>query len=159
MNGVSEHVIVLNHPAEADLSGSWPIEPSRCERTTGVRQQVHTEWTWWLLAANPYVVVADAAPASPRVDPRDPAYSGQDDDVLRLIQEGVREARDGADGVVNECWAAHELTATPDDLADTSPIWPYGLTIILGLGGLGLSAAVQRLRTPIHRLPRGQRVA
>ena len=155
----SDQVTVLTNPTDAELAGVQPIDPSRCVPTPGVRQRMHTEWTWWLLAANPYVVVADAAPASPSVDSRDPAYSGQDEDVLRLIQLGVREARDGADHVVNECWASYGDTGMPDDPADTSSIWPYGLTIILGLGALGLAGTVQRLRTPIHRLPRGTRVA
>lgn len=153
-----DEVTVLQSPPGTQFQQE-PVERGECVRTTGVREQVHTEWTWWLLAANPYVVVADAAPRPPMPDPRDP-YSGADEDVLSLIQMGVREARDGASGVVDECYVAwDDLNVAHSDPADTSPIWPYGLVIILGLGGLGLAAAVTRLSTPVARLPRGTRIA
>jgi hypothetical protein len=123
---------------------------------------VHTEWTWWLLAANPYVVVADAAPRAPELPPgaAGEQYVGMDEDVLSLIQSGARAARDGASGVVDECWAAYnEMTSGVPEAKNTSPIWPYGLVIILGLGGVGLVGAVRRLSTPVQRLSRGTRIA
>ncbi len=139
-----------------------PIDRSRCVETTAERGQVHTEWTWWLLAANPYVVVADAAPRAPGppsggdVDP----VTQMDEDVLSLIQAGARAARDGASGVVDECWAAYDQTASGlPEARNTSPIWPYGLVIILGLGAIGMVGAVRRLSTPVQRLARATRIA
>ncbi|MEP7161217.1 MAG: ABC transporter permease [Dermatophilaceae bacterium] len=36
--------------------------PPACREIVALRSVVHTERTWWLLAPNPFVVVADAAP-------------------------------------------------------------------------------------------------
>jgi hypothetical protein len=166
-----ERVTVLQTPPEweaamlkAGEEGREPpgLDRSQCVATTGVRPQTHTEWTWWLLAANPYVVVADAAPGAPKPrmgDAVDPV-TGTDEDVLSLIQRGARAARDGATGVSDECWAAYDPASSGlREAKNTSPIWPYGLVIILGLGGVGMTAAVRRLSTPVQRLSRGTRIA
>jgi hypothetical protein len=90
------------------------------------------------------------------VDP----VTGTDEDVLSLIQRGARAARDGATGVSDECWAAYDPASSGlREAKDTSPIWPYGLVVILGLGGVGMTAAVRRLSTPVQRLSRGTRIA
>jgi ABC-type transport system involved in cytochrome c biogenesis permease component len=143
-----DEVQVLQTPESYDFSSSTPLPRSDCEVVTAVRSRTHTEYTWWLLAANPYVVVADAAPRSP-----------DSEDVLSLIGLGARTARDGARGPVDECFAAAQ---TSDDLIDeptSGPVWPIGLALNLVLGGLGLTLAVLRLRTPVGTLPRGTRIA
>jgi ABC-type transport system involved in multi-copper enzyme maturation permease subunit len=156
--GLDSAVLEPDEPGQEQL----PIDRSRCVETTAEREQVHTEWTWWLLAANPYVVVADAAPRLPKPQSGDGVapVTGSDEDVLSLIQSGARAARDGASGVVDECWAAYAATSSGlPEAKNTSPIWPYGLVIILGLGGVGMTGAVRRLSTPVQRLSRGTRIA
>ena len=143
-----DEVEVLQTPADYDYSSSTPLPRSECDVVTAVRSRTHTEYTWWLLAANPYVVVADAAPRNP-----------DSEDVLSLIGLGARAARDGSRGPVDECFAAVQ---TSDDLVDeptSGPVWPIGLALNLVLGALGLTAAVLRLRTPVGNLPRGTRIA
>lgn len=141
-------------------SGLYEI-PEDCEETVQTIEQTHTERTWWLLALNPFVVVADAAPAS-RVDPssaNDDAYGYDDADIFDMIQRDVREIRAGPSDKVDYCWDA-ALGNPPDDRQlPTSAVWPYGLASHLGLGATGLLVAVRRLRIPAGRLPKGQRIA
>jgi ABC-type transport system involved in multi-copper enzyme maturation permease subunit len=105
------------------------------------------ERVWWLLAPNPFVVVADAAP---RVPPRfiENEWGGYTDDYDPLSQVGrsVRDLRNGYD------WPDGE--DRPND-----PVWPYGLAfnVLLGVGAVAVTA--RRLRTPSHRLARGVRIA
>jgi ABC-type transport system involved in multi-copper enzyme maturation permease subunit len=129
-----------------------------CRITTEVRTQYHTERSWWLLGANPFVVVADSAP------PAEPASRVGLDDPLTLIRNGVREARLGPSSPIDECYpnqATYEAqeaqrTRERDRLPAT---WPYGLAADLALGAGFTALAVRRLRAPSRRLPRGTRVA
>lgn len=145
-----DRVQVLQNPADYDYSSSTRLQREDCDVVTDTRERMHSEYTWWLLAANPYVVVADAAPHDP----------GQDD-VLSLIGQGARLARDGAQEPVDECYAADGGSGIlgEDDAPRSGPVWPFGLGVNLLLGGLGLAAAVLRLRTPVGALPRGTRIA
>ncbi|GAB2693105.1 ABC transporter permease [Thalassiella azotivora] len=153
---VDEPTRVLTHPA----GDPFEMELTRddCVEVVEERTVLHSEWTWWLLAANPYVVVADAAPRAADPDPTDEME--QDEDLLHLVQAGVREMRDGPDEVVDECWAAWpDEGLTYEGARDTSPVWPFGLAAYLALGGVGVGAAVRRLSTPVGRLARGTRIA
>ncbi|MBE3074279.1 MAG: ABC transporter permease, partial [Actinobacteria bacterium] len=124
--------------------------------------------TWWLLALNPFVVVADAAPSRKPV-----TYLGFE--PLQMISDGVRSARMGttADSL-NECWP--ELEPIPgegdgsqqfvkeqqlqrDRLNKVHAVWPYGFVFLGLIGGASTWVAVRRLRTPIRKLPRGTRIA
>lgn len=144
-------------------------EPPTCEWQTQEVSQVHTERTWWLLAANPFVVVADVQPVGWR-ESGDAAFGPTD--PLAAIQETVRAARTGPGDEVDWCrgvWG--ELDTDGDGVADdavspvevpepsTAPVWPWGLGLhlLLGLGAVVL--AVRRLRIPAYALPRGTRVA
>ncbi len=101
---------------------------------------MHTERVWWLLAPNPFVVLADAAPTLPpraEDDPREPF------DPLGSIGQEVRRARRGSSG----------------GRFDTRPVWPYGLGFNLLLGGGALWLTTRRLTTPSRTLARGVRVA
>jgi hypothetical protein len=117
--------------------------------------QAHTERTWWLLAANPFVVVADAAPQS-AADPTGDVF-----DPLGAISEGVRELRAGPAMVANWCDAQPPNVHVPSDAerASHSPVWPWGLAADLVVGAAGLWVAVRRLRIPQTKLARGTRVA
>ena len=137
---------------------STSSDGSACAPTTQLRAQFHTERSWWLLGANPYVVVADSAPKAERV-------SGVGlDDPLSAIRDGVREARLGPPAVVDECYLNQasydeqqaQRQAQREALGAT---WPYGLAADLALGAGFTALAVRRLTTPSRRLPRGTRVA
>ena len=149
-----ERVQVLQDPPfDADFDYSTRIPVSDCVQTTAVRNVSHTETTWWLLAANPYVVVADAAPG------------GSGEDVFALIKAGVRSAQAGPQEPINECYSSFDYSSSSFDPISggqsrgTIPVWPFGLVINLGLGALGVGVAVNRLSTPVQRLPRGTRIA
>lgn len=105
----------------------------------------HPERVWWLLAPNPFIIVADAAPRT-----LDHPDAGVRLDPLGAIGEVARSARTpgstmvGADGIVQLGQAA---------------VWPYGLAtnVALGIGTLVITA--RRLRTPYVKLPKTVRVA
>ena len=110
----------------------------------------HTERIWWILAANPFVVIADAAPTP----------AGERDDLLSLTRDGLRELRLGEDRT-SGCQEQNGFDdparrAARDRL---SAVWPYGLTADLAVGVGFTVVAVRRLRAPSRRLPRGVRVA
>jgi len=139
-----------------DWSASSGWEEPQCTLHTEDRYVAHTERVWWLLAVNPFVVVADAMPTT--------AGSAMIGDPMSAIKYGVRAARLGAQEPLQECWdpsydwdeqqrdEAQRLNALP-------AVWPWGLGFLLLLGAGGTALAVRRLTIPQGRLPRGQRVA
>jgi len=167
-----------SQPANPDGTGltAPPAEgPTAADCVYANRKQMilHTERTWWLLALNPFVVVADAAPSRNPVN-----YLGFE--PLQMISDGARSARMGTTGdSLNECWPETQPTvalgdgtqqpqdqqaqerqareqqqqlakAERDRLNKVPSVWPYGFVFLV---------AVRRLRTPIRRLPRGTRIA
>ena len=150
------------------------IQPTAADCVFENREQtvLHTERTWWLLALNPFVVVADAAPSRKPIN-----FLGFE--PLQLISDGARTARMGTTPEsLNECWPetqpnpgggdgfqdpqaqqAQQQQAQRERLNKVHAVWPYGFGF-LGLIGVGSTlVAVRRLRTPIHKLPRGTRIA
>jgi ABC-type transport system involved in multi-copper enzyme maturation permease subunit len=122
-----------------------------CRVVTEQRVLTHTERSWWLLAASPYVVVADAAPKP---------TGTQRDDPLSTIRQAVREARLGPELPVDECGYTDAMAAQRQADQDALGVtWPYGLGALLALGAGFTAIAVRRLRTPTRRLPSGTRVA
>ena len=162
-------------PANPDAKSMTGPTAADCVYVIREQSILHTERTWWLLALNPFVVVADAAPSRKPV-----TYLGFE--PLQMISDGARSARMGttADSL-NECWPETQPPPTVGDgtqqlreqqaqqqqlqkaerdrLNRVPAVWPYGF-VFLGLIGAGsTSVAVRRLRTPIQRLPRGTRIA
>jgi len=160
-------------PDSAGKTPAPPAEPTEADCVYVIRKEtiLHTERTWWLLALNPFVVVADAAPS------RKPAtFLGFE--PLQTISDGARTARMGStDDSRNECAGLRpspstaELSQQPNQQPDQQQVrqrerlnkvpavWPYGF-VFLGLIGAGSAGmAVRRLRTPIRKLPRGTRIA
>ena len=133
--------------------------------------------TWWLLAPNPFVVLADAAPALPlpfedRVRAgdddtdglsdleRDQRQQGRDLDVLGQIGTSVRDLRREPVPLAEYVEQLNGVGfSEQEETAPTRPVWPYGLAFDLALAVLALVVAARRLRTPSRTLPRGQRVA
>jgi ABC-type transport system involved in multi-copper enzyme maturation permease subunit len=137
-------------------------EPPECVWQTQPLDRPHTERTWWLLAVNPFVILADAAPQT--------RTSAVVADPLAGIRTAVRAARTGP--AAEEDWCSGvfaELTSDGATVAESSPVqapepdrslvWPYGLAVNLLLGAAGLVVAVRRLAVPQRRLARGTRVA
>ena len=129
---------------------------------TYTTSRVRTDRTWFLLAPNPFVVLADAAPQLPErrrvATPGDPfgddAVSARDLDPLGQIGSQVRDLRRPPE----PAQAFHtDLESGPEPRPD--PVWPTGLAVNAALGIGALLLTTRRLRTPSRALPRGQRVA
>ena len=105
---------------------------------------------WPLLAPNPFVILADAAPRLPAPVDAAGRETPRPLDPLGGLGDGVREARRppspllGGDGVRRP---------------DPGPLWPYGLAVDVLLAVGAVTVTVRRLRTPMRRLPRGVRIA
>jgi ABC-type transport system involved in multi-copper enzyme maturation permease subunit len=118
-----------------------------------------TDRTWWLLAPNPFVVLADAAPALPEPRPGRDGNGGvmrsraADLDPLGQIGRQVRDLRRPPQALPTE--APLRQSEEPA----SKPVWPTGLAVnvLLGVGAVLLTT--RRLRTPSRTLPKGSRVA
>lgn len=105
---------------------------------------------WWMLAANPYVILADAAPTQYA-----PA-GGYPTDLFGTVKLGVRSTQlppqfDSCDGAGQP---------TPRDIIDsTVPSWAVGLAIHLLLAVGALWFAIALTHAPSRRLAAGSRVA
>jgi ABC-2 type transport system permease protein len=121
------------------------------------RTVTHEERIWWLLAPNPFVVLADSAPAVPpratmdgeviRIDNYDP-ISAIANQVRRL-----RRAEENRYSYTYDAYGRH--IDTTEDLR----VWPYGLGFNIALGLASVAVTTYRLRTPSRKLARGVRVA
>jgi hypothetical protein len=112
----------------------------------------HQERTWWLLAPNPFVVLADSAPRVPtRVREDDGRVIVEAYDPLSAISDGVRRLRVPA----RPYFSYDDAPPQREDL----PVWPYGLGFQALLGVAAVAVTTVRLRTPSRRLARGVRVA
>ena len=158
-----------HQPANPDDKTSY-AEPTAADCVYVVREQsvTHMERTWWLLALNPFVVVADAAPSRKPV-----TYLGFE--PLQMISDGARTARMGVTPEsLNECWPELQSASLTQDgvqqpdqqqrlerdrLNKVHPVWPYGFVFLGVIGAASTWVAVRRLRTPVHKLPRGTRIA
>ncbi|HEX6194929.1 MAG TPA: hypothetical protein VFZ37_03410 [Jiangellaceae bacterium] len=104
---------------------------------------------WMLVAPNPFVIVADAAPRAPAGGATESDADSVRLDTLSTIADAVRSLR--STEVVMEDGSVRR---TGED-----PVWPFGLitNVVIGAGAVALTT--YRLRTPSARLPRLVRVA
>lgn len=138
--------------------------PIECVTETTPTSHTPVENLWWILAMNPYVVVADMVSVRAGSD-----Y--QFNDLFSTVTYGVRamqipEVFDGGD--LSDCPAqppytyddaTYEEDEPYDPLAGTVPVWWIGLGLqVLIAAGL-LWGGYRRLHTPAAKLPRGSRVA
>ncbi|GAC1502853.1 MAG: hypothetical protein NVS2B15_25560 [Pseudarthrobacter sp.] len=131
-----------------------PMEPEyTCSGPLQAQPAVHTERVAWMLAMNPYVVVADAIPYPVRTAN---AY-GMTSPVgaIETISQGARYAMAGPEGT----YPCANGEAKPRYLAQSTPLWPLGLGLQLLLASLLMWLGWRSLRTPAHRLARGTRIA
>jgi ABC-type transport system involved in multi-copper enzyme maturation permease subunit len=139
--------------AKRDESGSYYV----CREYTYTQSSPRTDRLWWLLAVNPYVIVADSAPSPNRSDD----YYFGEVGILSGLKQVVRQARLGPATYIDYCDDA--LTAEEqqrsDDLDALPAVWPWGLAAqaLLGVGAVALG--VRRLSVPYGTLPTGSRVA
>ena len=112
---------------------------------------------WLILAPNPFVVLADAAPES----------GGEDlDDRLNSMRDAIRNVREPQKIYIYRgmmCSPSGECESLgpspPPEPEEAAAVWPYGLGIQFALAVFALYVATERLRVPAKRLPRGERIA
>jgi ABC-type transport system involved in multi-copper enzyme maturation permease subunit len=133
--------------------------PGSCQEQQYETSVPRTDRTWWLLAPNPFAVLADSAPAGPVRSVRQPDG--------RVVEEGV-----SLDPLGEMSRALHQIRVRPQlqtgdfgtfyDVPDGvvgGAVWPTGLLVNLLLGAGAVWLTTRRLRTPTYRLARGQRIA
>jgi ABC-type transport system involved in multi-copper enzyme maturation permease subunit len=116
------------------------------------------DYYWGFLAANPYVVVADASYG-------DFTDDGSPTDLFGWIAYGVSAAQAGPathDGY-DECSQATPLgqvdITAEQQLKDRVPSWLIGLSIQMVLAAAAITGAWAFTRTPSKRLAKGSRIA
>ncbi|MCW2672040.1 MAG: hypothetical protein JWP14_629 [Frankiales bacterium] len=135
------------------VPGYCPGDTAPCPATTYQGTRTRPDRVWWVLAPNPFVILADAAPTLP------PETAAERLARQALEQRGVHvtnlRASDPLSGLGRAVRGAHK----PPGASSGSAVWPWGLgfDVVVGLGALWLTA--RRLRTPSRDLPLGQRVA
>jgi len=117
------------------------------------------DYVWWMLSANPFVILADATPTN--FD----TY-GNPDDMFGWIKSGVRSAQlsPPLESTWDDCdpasYGPGEDSPTPEQIiAETVPSWFVGLGVQVVLAALLLWWAWLRTRTPARTLPPGTRIA
>ncbi|WP_104043209.1 ABC transporter permease [Arthrobacter sp. ZGTC412] len=133
---------LVNGPAEPEYTCSGPLQEQSAMRTERVA---------WLLAMNPYVVVADAIPYPDRTGQQGFTSVG----AIENISQGARYAMAGPEGT----YPCANGEVKPRYLAQSTPLWPLGLGLQLMLAALLMWLGWRSLRTPAHRLARGTRIA
>lgn len=136
---------------ESEAATSDP-EAYVCGPATYQTSVFHTERITWLLAANPFVVIADAVPARPATDQR-PAGG-----IMHSLSQGVRASQAG---LLDQtpCLEGQKRDPAAGAAGDGAPLWPLGLLVQLVLAAALLLLGRRRLMTPVARLPRGTRLA
>jgi len=142
---------------EFDSQGN-PVEPQTCGPwQTDTYEMPRYDYVWWMLTPNPFVILADATPAT--FD-----RTGYPVDLFSQIKTGMRLAQLPPDleYVWDECDRATQESypPAPRELLDsTVPSWFVGLALQLVLAAGLLGWAWARTRTPARRLPPGTRIA
>lgn len=136
------------------LCGEWESYEYRVPRF---------DYVWWMLSANPFVVLADATPTT--FD----AY-GNPQDAFGWLTYSIRGAQlppeleqrwDGcaAENFKGSVWDDADRETPQEVMARTLPSWFVGLTVQVLLAALLMWRAFVRTGTPARRLPPGTRIA
>ncbi|MCT1478789.1 ABC transporter permease [Microbacterium sp. p3-SID336] len=108
---------------------------------------------WWVLAANPFVVLADATPT-------EFAKEGYPVDLFGQIKYGLRSAQQSP---LEQRWDECDPDGgyrTPQEVIESSvPSWFVGLGVQVVIAGSLFAGGWARTRTPARRLPPGTRIA
>jgi len=121
---------------------------------TFTREVPRFDYVWWVLAANPFVVLADATPTEFNAD-------GYPVDMFGQIKLGVRSAQQApVEQRWDDCGDGMVDYPTPEEtIAGTVPSWFVGLGVQIVIAGGLFAGAWSRTRTPATRLPPGTRIA
>jgi hypothetical protein len=139
-------------PLSQEAVQQGPVEPEyTCSGPLQEQPAMRTERVAWLLAMNPYVVVADAIPYKDRSQERNYSSVG----AIENISQGARYAMAGPEGT----YPCANGAVKPRYLAQSTPLWPLGLGLQLVVAALLMWLGWRALRTPAHRLARGTRIA
>ncbi|WP_309621170.1 ABC transporter permease [Salinibacterium sp.] len=149
----SEVTSVTSYGVEFDSSGkATTCSPPETQSYPTPRLDLF----WGVLAANPYVLLADAVPTTYSVE-------GYPTDLFGQIKYGIRAAQipPETDIRYDECAGMPFVDPpTPREVIDsTTPGWFVGLIIHILLAAGALVGAWARTRTPAARLSRGSRIA
>lgn len=133
---------------DGSACGSWQ---------TDSYQESRTDRTWWLLAPNPFVILADATPKT--FD-----SAGNAVDLTTELSWAVRSTQLPPETEVewDDCAAVSEQAEgeTAEEVIDgTVPSWWAGLTLQIIVAGVLILFALKRTDTPAKRMPPGTRVA
>ncbi|HYT09562.1 MAG TPA: ABC transporter permease subunit [Mycobacteriales bacterium] len=156
-----QKVAVRSEQCEDYVGGTETTPPTGVNcRLVGYESSVaRPDRTWWLLAPNPFVVLADSAPAGPvrRITLPNGEVVEQpvDVDVLGTLARGLHRIRATPREVTYETGTSYEVPSGVTGAA----VWPTGLAVDLLLAAGALWLTTVRLRTPTDRLARGQRIA
>ncbi|KAD4059544.1 ABC transporter permease subunit [Arthrobacter yangruifuii] len=152
--GLSSFLTIETVKASSSTSysyGSNGVEEYSCSGPLTDVSVARTERIAWILAANPFVVVADSIPTAPVRDENGFSTTG----VMEGISTLVRQAQAGPEHTMpclnGEAGNTGEL--------DVPPIWPLGLGLQGALAALLVLLGRRRLRTPVRSLTAGTRIA
>ena len=101
-------------------------------------------WRWVLLAPDPFVILADAAPRQQSRFVSDP---------LAVIRDAARSSRQPPPSIEDSAVFEDEPRQEPP------PLWPVGLVADLGVIALCCLLVLRKLHVPARRLAPGERVA
>ena len=149
-----------------------PATTQYCDYTSRGDQQVQTcqqhayrasitrmDRTRWLLAPNPFAVLADSAPAGPtrkvRLADGRVVKEASTVDPLGAFSRSLHRIRARPVATTDESGTTYQV---PDG-ATGGAVWPTGLGIDLLIAAGAVVVTTRRLRTPTYRLARGQRIA
>lgn len=134
----------------ATALSSEPVEQDLGNGTTYTYHQARPDRVWPLLAPNPFVILADAAPRLPSPQDADGNELTRPLDPLGDLGDAVRDIRRPP---------LEPGARDYQDRPEGGPVWPYGLAfdVLLAVGAVTIT--IRRLRTPVRRLPRGVRIA
>ena len=152
--GLTQGTIMANQAQYRSFEplSNGPVEPEyTCSGPLQEQSVMRTERVAWLLAMNPYVVVADAIPYPDRTGQQGFTSVG----AIENISQGARYAMAGPEGT----YPCANGEVKPRYLAQSTPLWPLGLGLQLLLAALLMWLGWRSLRTPAHRLARGTRIA
>ncbi|MBP3977677.1 ABC transporter permease [Microbacterium sp. BLY] len=108
---------------------------------------------WWALAANPFVVLADATPT-------EFSDAGYPLDLYGQIKFGVRSAQlSPLEQRWDDCDPDSTSRTAEQVIDETVPSWFVGLGVQVVLAGSLFAGAWARTRTPARQLPPGTRIA
>jgi len=139
---------------EIDPQTGYP-EQLVCTTVENTYTMPRFDRVWWVLAANPYVLLADAVPTH---------YDGfgNPDDLFGNIKFMVRQAQVPPEVPTwSEC-GRFDGAPYPDAeevIASTVPSWVVGLLLHLVLAAGLIAGAISRTHAPTRRMAAGSRVA